>query len=47
MGYLTKNKEIELLRKNVKDLQGQLQNAYERIKKFSDTLPLRGGGIIG
>ena len=28
MGYLTKNKEIELLRKNVKDLQGQLQNSY-------------------
>jgi len=38
MGYLTKNKEIELLRKNVKDLQGQLQNAYIRIKKLNEAL---------
>jgi hypothetical protein len=38
MPYVTKNKEIELLRKNVKDLQGQLQNAYVRIKKLNEAL---------
>ena len=30
--------EIELLRKNVKDLQGQLQNAYKRIKELTEAL---------
>ena len=30
--------EIELLRKNVKDLQGQLQNAYIRIKELTEAL---------
>ena len=30
--------EAELLRKNVKDLQGQLRNAYIRIKELTDAL---------
>ena len=38
MAYITKDKEIQLLRKNVKDLQGQLQNAYIRIKKLNEAL---------
>ena len=38
MPYVTKDKEIQLLRKNVKDLQGQLQNAYMRIKKLNEEL---------
>ena len=30
--------EAELLRKNVKDLQSQLRNAYIRIKELTDAL---------
>ena len=30
--------EAELLRKNIKDLQGQLRNAHIRIKELTDTL---------
>ncbi len=35
---MNKIKEIELLRKNVKDLQGQLQNSYMRINKLTEEL---------
>ena len=34
----TRFNEIELLRKNIKDLQGQLQNAYIRIKELTEAL---------
>jgi len=30
--------EAELLRKNIKDLQSQLRNAYKRIKELTDVL---------
>ena len=30
--------EAELLRKNIKDLQSQLSNAYKRIKELTDVL---------
>ena len=35
---MTRFNEVELLRKNVKDLQGQLQNAYIRIKELTEAL---------
>ena len=35
---MTKTTEINLLRKNVKDLQGQLQNSYMRIAKLTEEL---------
>ena len=38
MPYLTKEKENKLLRRNIKELQGQLQEAYIRIKKLNEKL---------
>ena len=35
---MTRFNEAELLRKNVKDLQSQLRNAYKRIKELTDVL---------
>ena len=35
---MTRFNEAELLRKNVKDLQSQLRNAYIRIKELTDAL---------
>tara|TARA_R100001086_G_C11745297_1_gene233707 strand:+ start:310 stop:513 length:204 start_codon:yes stop_codon:yes gene_type:complete len=35
---MNKDQEIMLLRKNVKDLQSQLQNAYKRIDKLNEEL---------
>jgi hypothetical protein len=35
---MTRFNEAELLRKNIKDLQGQLRNAYIRIKELTDAL---------
>ena len=33
---MNKDQEIMLLRKNIKDLQDQLQNAYKRIDKLNE-----------
>ena len=38
MPYLTLEKENKLLRRNIKELQGQLQEAYIRIKKLNEEL---------
>ena len=37
---MTKDEEIELLRKNISDLQEQVQHAYIRIKELTDEKPI-------
>ena len=36
---MTKDEEIKLLRKNISDLQEQVQHAYIRIKELTDEKP--------
>ena len=35
---MTKDEEIKLLRKNISDLQEQVQNCYIRIKELNDEI---------
>ena len=37
---MTKDEEIKLLRKNISDLQEQVQHAYIRVKELTDEKPI-------